>query len=219
LLMTCWVIQANWLQTPLVSGTFLLMTPWVIQATWLETPPLWSQFMATTPWVINARWLKTPPVSGMFLLMTPWVIRSTRLETHWANLAWNSPNLEQIWDNDSLSQWLKLAQNTSCCRHPLVNDCLSPQPNLAWNTQNSEQILGNDSPSHSANLSLKGLHLKPITLHPTPRGMGVNPLSISVLRQLMTPSLRTPCGMDWQFCEGEITEDDIPSMYETITRA
>jgi hypothetical protein len=22
--------------------------------------------------------------------------------------------------------------------------------------------------------------------------------------------------MDWQFCEGEITEDNIPNMYETI---
>jgi hypothetical protein len=28
--------------------------------------------------------------------------------------------------------------------------------------------------------------------------------------------VRTPFGMDWQFCEGEITEDNIPSMYETI---
>jgi hypothetical protein len=28
--------------------------------------------------------------------------------------------------------------------------------------------------------------------------------------------VRTPFGMDWKFCEGEITEDNIPSMYETI---
>jgi hypothetical protein len=28
--------------------------------------------------------------------------------------------------------------------------------------------------------------------------------------------VRTPFGKDWQFCEGEITEDNIPSMYETI---
>jgi hypothetical protein len=28
--------------------------------------------------------------------------------------------------------------------------------------------------------------------------------------------VRTPFGMDWQFCEGEITEDNIPIMYETI---
>jgi hypothetical protein len=32
----------------------------------------------------------------------------------------------------------------------------------------------------------------------------------------MATVVRTPFGMDWQFCEGEITEDNIPSMYETI---
>jgi hypothetical protein len=36
--------------------------------------------------------------------------------------------------------------------------------------------------------------------------------------ELLLPvtGVRTPFGMDWQFCEGEITEDNIPSMYETI---
>jgi hypothetical protein len=29
-----------------------------------------------------------------------------------------------------------------------------------------------------------------------------------------TPDVGTPFGMDWQFCEGEITEDNIPDIYE-----
>jgi hypothetical protein len=38
----------------------------------------------------------------------------------------------------------------------------------------------------------------------------------SLGREFWGYTVRTPFGMDWQSCEGEITEDNIPSIYETI---
>jgi hypothetical protein len=33
---------------------------------------------------------------------------------------------------------------------------------------------------------------------------------------MLASTVATPFGMDWHFCEGEITEDNIPDIYELL---
>ena len=38
----------------------------------------------------------------------------------------------------------------------------------------------------------------------------------NIVPVLENPNVGTPFGMDWQVCEGEITENNIPDIYELL---